>query len=715
MKRTLLSFTLLLMVCAGVQAQTTTITVNGTLSLVGFSFSGTAALSGGITGSGSIAIPALTAGASGAFTGPFTITLSGGTLTGTVSVPSSILTGSGNISLTVSGGTGSYTGASGTFASLTGTAAFSGTSVTLTNYTGSGTITLGGGGGGPTANTPVITAVLDAASYTKSIAQGSIFVVKGSNLSPSGLTQFSFPLPTTSGTATGNVKITFTPTAGGAGTDAYLVYLYNQSNVNQLAAILPSALATGNYNVTVTNNGTASATFAATVVQRKARIITQDSTGTGLAVVQNFVSQTQLDVDRFTTQTISGITVSPSKPGQVLIAWLTGMGPVTGGDNTASPGFDFSANGVDVQVLVGGTSIKPLYAGRAPGLAGADQINFVLPANVTTACTVPLQVSVNGQLSDTTFIAIAPSTSATACVDPNFTAAQLTSLDQGGSYNVGAFTLSQIAESVPQVGNVKLNSIGGSFTRITGFQLSSAGRLQTVATNACQVYHIVGSQNQLGAVVSPTNLDAGTITLTGPSGSNLTSGVALNKDASTKAYSLSLGFEGAGLPPIPGQISATLVAGKYSLHGAGGPDVGVFDTSVTLGSPLTITGGLPSTVVRANGLPLAWSGGNSSDIVQIFGYAGTTSGSGANITVDAWEFICTTTAGTGGFTVPSSILNQLPAITAAQISAGTGTGALEVLSTATPGTFKAPLTAGGTTDAGYFSAFLGQGTTPAYQ
>ena len=77
-----------------------------------------------------------------------------------------------------------------------------------------------------------MTEVLDAGSYTKNIAQGSIFVVKGTNLSASGFTQFSFPLPTSSS----GVKITFTPAAGGAGTDAYLVYLYNQSGVNQLAA-----------------------------------------------------------------------------------------------------------------------------------------------------------------------------------------------------------------------------------------------------------------------------------------------------------------------------------------------------------------------------------------------------------------------------------------------------------------------------------------------
>src|SRR6185369_5193156 len=160
--------------------------------------------------------------------------------------------------------------------------------------------------------------------------------------------------------------------------------------------------------------------FSVTVVQRKIGLITQDSTGSGLAVVQNFISATQLDVDRFTTGSISGITISPAKPGQVLIAWATGMGPVSGGDNVSSPGFNFAANGVNVQVIVGGVSITPAYAVRAPGLAGADQINFALPANTPTGCTVPFQISATwteadrmvSVLSNTPFIAIAPDSAA---------------------------------------------------------------------------------------------------------------------------------------------------------------------------------------------------------------------------------------------------------------------------------------------------------------
>src|SRR5271154_375800 len=99
-------------------------------------------------------------------------------------------------------------------------------------------IVLGVAGNAATGSGPTITAVQDAATYTAGVAEGSIFVVKGTNLSGSGFTETSFPLPP----AQDGVSIAFTPTAGGASTNAYIVYLYNKGGVNQLAAILPSTL-----------------------------------------------------------------------------------------------------------------------------------------------------------------------------------------------------------------------------------------------------------------------------------------------------------------------------------------------------------------------------------------------------------------------------------------------------------------------------------------
>src|ERR1039457_6116481 len=371
-------------------------------------------------------------------------------------------------------------------------------SITLT-FTGAGTITPGGA---PPPPVPTITAVQDAASNTPNIAQGSIFIVKGSNLSASGYTPFAPPRPTVSS----GLKVTFTPVSGGgAGTDTYLVYLYNQSGVNQIACILPSTVAVGSYNVTATNGTAVSAPFVAQVVANQIGLFTQDSSGTGLASVQNYiVSSAAYDLNRLTTGSVSGITYSPAKPGQVMVAYGTGLGAYAAGDNTASPAFDFSKT-LTIQAVVGGVNIPVAYAGRA-GYAGEDQINFTLPSNIPTGCAVTLQISVNGKLSPPTSIAIAPDGGSSACVIPGYTLAQLQKLDQGGTITTGGFTIEQFTETVPQLGTVTEGIIGGGFSQITAFQLSSAvqGNVNVIQQGSCQVITatVTGTRTSTGSVTN---------------------------------------------------------------------------------------------------------------------------------------------------------------------------------------------------------------------
>src|SRR6185436_16453778 len=123
---------------------------------------------------------------------------------------------------------------------------------------------------------PVITAggVVNGASYLPGIAPGSIFVIKGSGLGPATLLQAS-SLPYL--TSLSNTSITFTPVAGGAPIQALMVYTWDA----QLAALLPSSAAPGEYNVTVSYNGVTSAPAAATVVARNFGFVTQASSGAG--------------------------------------------------------------------------------------------------------------------------------------------------------------------------------------------------------------------------------------------------------------------------------------------------------------------------------------------------------------------------------------------------------------------------------------------------
>jgi len=690
------------LLCAASQAATinTNLSVTATVVLgATIAANGTASLSG-ISGANNLPFSAtLTADTSGNFNAPFTITFTNGDkLNGTLTIPASVLGGgTATGKATITGGTGTYAGATGSFPSLSGSGALAGTTISL-SFSGAGTINTGGSGGGPTGG-PVVTAVLDAASNTPNLAPGSIFIVKGTGLSASGYTPFNPPRPTAS--PSGGVKVTFTPVSGGAGTDAYLWYLFNQSGVNQIAGILPSTVAPGTYNVTVTN-GTASSAFLTQVVANKLALFTQDASGSGLTSLQNFINATTVDLNRLTTGTVGGVTYSPAHPGQPVIAYGTGLGAFAAADNDPSKAaHDYRAD-LTIKAIVGGMTINVDYAGLA-GYPGEDQLNFTLPDNVPTGCAVTLQFSVNGKLTPPTAISIAPDKSSSVCVVPGYTTAQLQKLDQGGTITSGVFSIAQFQFSDPTLGSFKTNSIGGSFGQITAFQISSAvqGNVNLIQQGSCTLIQSTsGGGSSTGGNL--TLLDAGNVTVTGPAGSSL-SNTPLTKSNNSYTLTNTEGFS------IPGQTNFTLPAGSYTINGAGGNDIGAFSANITIGSPLVVTGGLPASVTRSAGLTLNWTGGNASDEVEIIGGTSTVSGTGTSAVTTTTEFLCLTTAGQRTFTVPASILNQVPATVAA-----TDSGFLEV-ATGVSNSFSAPLKAGGTIDFGIINSFVGAGAAPKYQ
>jgi uncharacterized protein (TIGR03437 family) len=83
----------------------------------------------------------------------------------------------------------------------------------------------------------------------------------------------------------------------------------------------------------------------------------------------------------------------PARPGDVLILFATGMGPTnpvfepgqlaTGIANVIAP----------VTVRIGNIEAQVTFAGLAPGFAGLNQINMVVPAN-TPAGNVPVTITV---------------------------------------------------------------------------------------------------------------------------------------------------------------------------------------------------------------------------------------------------------------------------------------------------------------------------------
>ncbi|MCX6606765.1 MAG: lamin tail domain-containing protein [Acidobacteria bacterium] len=250
----------------------------------------------------------------------------------------------------------------------------------------------------PVVAQPTVTAVLDGAAYTNNIAQGSVFVVKGTGLSAVGNVTATAPNYPTS---LNNVSLAMTPASAGAAVSLRMVYTYNVSGVNQLAAVLPSTTPPGLYDLRVTNGSATSAPIRLGVVARKPGIVTASGDGVGPA-------QATLDGKLILQRTanlgkIGEFDTRAARLGERVDLWGTGLGPDPASDSGGTSGDQTVV--AQIRVIVDGIEVTPAYAGRSQGYPGLDQIVFNLPNSTALSCTVDLQVRSGGVLSNVVTIA----------------------------------------------------------------------------------------------------------------------------------------------------------------------------------------------------------------------------------------------------------------------------------------------------------------------
>ena len=529
--------------------------------------------------------------------------------------------------------------------------------------------------------------VSNASSYAADVARGSWFVVFGTGMGPASISVYSGALPFQ--TDLSGTSVSFTPASGGAAVSARIWYTL----AGQLAGLLPSSTAVGAYDIRVTYNGHASAPKRVNVVDRNFGYATQAQNGAGPAQA----TYGGLDLNRFTTGTLAQYSTRPAKAGDAMILWGTGIGADANSDVTGGSAGDQTAAG-QVKVLVGGIEVTPLYAGRSGGSPGLDQVNFSVPASVTTGCFVSVQVRAGGRLSNAGTIAVAePGKS--FCTHPTLSEAQLRTLDQGGTLAIGGVGLSKttLKLSIPGLGSIdtKNESVSGAFYRYGAAAVATAG-FSSTQIGACTVLQSAGSNTQ-GSLGDLAILDAGAqLTLNGPNAANK----AIPRD-NTKIYTATL--YDSGILGTGGSGSPTLAQGSYTIAGTGGADIGAFTAKVDFPADLVWTNqnAIADPIPRNTALPILWTGGGTG-LVTITG-AGVTVGTPATATI----FICTAQASAGAFTVPVSVLQQMPVISNSEGSAGT----LAVMATSDTskgqGLFSAPLTAGGTTGLSFFTYTIG--------
>lgn len=543
------------------------------------------------------------------------------------------------------------------------------------------------------AQKPTVGGVVNAASYIQpglpnyGIAQGSIFVVFGTNMGPATLMQAGFPLPSATGLAGTSVQVT----VNNVTVNALMIY----TSAGQLAALLPSSTPVGNGMLTVTFNGQRSDPFAVPVVASAFGIFTANQAGSGPAIVQNFVAGA-------TSLPINSLTES-ANAGQTLILYGTGLGRVDFDEANPARTQDLP---LDIMIFVGGKQATITYKGRSSCCAGLDQINFIAPSGVT-GCHVPVVVKIGNVVSNFTTISIADS--GKVCSDSNgLSSDQLTRLINAGKpVALGSISLSRTSTKFdfgPPLGSISSQTDSGSavFSRydFSNFLNAQNNPFSIISFGACSVFSGVGTSAGIVDPIKPVALDAGpVININGPKGAK-----QLTKIPSIPGiYSATLGG-GTGFPGGPAVQPLYLDKGPYTAdNGSGGADVGRFTASLMLPDPLVWTNqDSITTVQRAQGVTVTWTGGDPSGFANITG----TSIAGTGEKSPFGLFTCTEKISAGQFTVPNVVLLALPP--SANLS-GVPAGTLSVGSSVSS-TFTAP-----NIDIGLFTSSVSTSKSVAYQ
>ena len=543
--------------------------------------------------------------------------------------------------------------------------------------------------------------VLNASSYQADIARGSWFVIFGTGLGPANISIYSGALPFP--TSLSQTSVTVTPAAGGSAISCKLWYTLS----TQIAALLPSSVTAGDYDVKVTYNNVTSGAYRIKVVERNFGYATASQNGAGVPQATNASLNGGISLVRFTNGSISFNNRTwpyrPAYPGETLVLWGTGLGADSQSDENGGASGDMTSAG-NVSVIVGGVGITPAYAGRSSGAPGLDQINFTLPANVALGCNTSIQVLAGGRYSNLGTLPTAKSGDQ-FCQHPFLTQDQLKTLDSGGSVIIGGFALtkSTTSLSIPGLGSFDTTSesVGGSFSKYTSDTLTSVGGISVAQIGSCYATHLRGTTDQALQGVVNSAADAGTpLLLNGPNASNK----AIPRGTGN-SYSLSLYSSGVG--GIGASGSPTLAGGTYTLSGPGGVDIGAF-SNAQVPFPAAFkweNQNNISTITRNQSLLIQWSGGGTEPgaTVNIIGMSGSqVAGTPQNPIYDIGLFVCTAAANLNTFTVPGSVTNYL-----SPVAAGSTT-AIGLLSVGAGNSqpFTAPIVAGGSAPGQFSYAWI---------
>jgi uncharacterized protein (TIGR03437 family) len=486
---------------------------------------------------------------------------------------------------------------------------------------------------------PAITSVVNAASWippglpNAGIAQGSIFVVSGSNLGPASISIASPPFQSTTLAGT-SVYVT----VGDTMVEAPMYY----SLAGYVAALLPSNTPVGQGTAVVTYNGlTSGNAFPVTVVEGNLGIFTVTSNGQGSGIV-TYPDYSLVSPAKASNCGGPYTTCGATNPGDTLILWATGLGPVNGSD-TAGAGLGVNMPSVPLTLWLGGVQAPISYQGRSGCCIGEDQIVFKVPENVPTGCAVPLTAQIGNQISNSIVIAVGNGSRTCTPTNPAITPSVMQALSGSAPLTVGTVGLERQVSSSSNTGYADNGT--AQFEKVTvsaALQPFMVSYVDTEPAGTCVIYNSLSTSSN-PPFASMTGIDAGpSLTVSGPNG--------------TESMTVTPGEVPTEYAGTLNSVGKYLVPGAYTVTGPGGANVGSFSAQFNIPTPPTWTNqNSLSTVTLADGLTVNWGGVLGSNVILIEGLSATD----ATLTNGA-GFSCAAPASAGTFTVPPAVMLALP-------------------------------------------------------
>ena len=288
---------------------------------------------------------------------------------------------------------------------------------------------------------------VSAASFENTVTPDSIMSAFGTSLATSTASATSVPLPTTLAGTTVRVR--------DSADVERLAQLFFVS-AGQINYLLPTDTAAGPAVVTIISG---SGVISQGTIQVNAvgpGIFTANANGLGAPAAvllrvrggqQSFETLSQLDplTNRFEPRPIDP---GPASDQLFLLLFLTGL------RRAPNPNNDGNAN-ESVRVLIGGTEVTPLFAGKQGGLVGLDQVNVEIPRSLAGRGRLSLVVTVNGfNSSNITEIDLGATAGVAPPVPPQLTGFSTATVIAGQSLTInGSGFAANVTDNLVRIGD----------------------------------------------------------------------------------------------------------------------------------------------------------------------------------------------------------------------------------------------------------------------